>query len=112
MKGKRKSIRRSVSPEEFFKLVALNSGASDLKNVKDIFYGMIRTISRELRNKGIVDLPDWGRFEVKIYKERRILDVNLKELLVVPETPMVKFYPCKAVKKYFYSLGGERKIGL
>lgn len=101
---------KSIPPEEFFRKVALNSGISDLSIVKDVFYGLIRTISRELRDRHTVKLPDWGEFVLKIYKSRRALDVSDGTIRVLPPKPMVKFVPDYKVKKYFYSIGDDSTV--
>lgn len=101
---------KSITPDEFFKQVAINSGVSDLDTVRSIFYGMVRTMSRELRDKHIVKLPDWGEFVLKIYKSRRARDVSDGAIRILPPKPMVKFVPDHKVKKYFYALGGDSTV--
>ena len=96
---------KSIKLDEFFKLVAVNAGASDIQNVKDIYYGMIRTMSRELKKNQMVELPDWGKFVLKTYKARKIKDVNLGISRELPPTLMVKFVPDYKVKKYFSNFG-------
>lgn len=98
---------KSVKPEEFFRLVSVNSGVSDLQTVKDIYYGLIRTMSKELRGKQVVALPDWGEFVLKIYPARKYMDVNDRKVKMIQAKPVVKFSPHINVKKYFYSLGEE-----
>ena len=95
---------KSVPPDEFFRLVALNSGISDLRTVKDIYYGMIKTISREIKGKGVVNIPDWGKFYLTVYKERNFLDVSTGKMAKLPPRPSVKFTPDIKVKKYFQAL--------
>ena len=96
---------KSIGAEEFFKLVSVNSGVPDVQTIKDIYYGMIRTMSREIRDKQIVKLPDWGDFSLKIHKARKMVSVNNGKMTVIPAKPTVKFIPDYKVKKYFYSLG-------
>lgn len=98
---------KSVKPEEFFRLLAVNSGISDLDVVKRVFYGMIKTMSRELKEKQSVKLPDWGEFSLKVHKSRKMIDINEKTLITIPAKPTVKFTPDYKVKKYFYELGQE-----
>lgn len=98
---------KSIGPEEFYKMIAVNSGISDLQVVKDIFYGMIKTISRELKSKQVINLPDWGEFSLTIHKSRKMMDVNNKTIITIPAKPTVKFTPDYKMKKYFYALGQE-----
>ena len=96
---------KSIKSAEFFRLVAVNSGISDLDVVKRVFYGMIKTISRELKEKHSVKMPDWGEFSLKVHKGRQMVDINDKTLIEIPAKTTVKFSPDYKVKKYFYSLG-------
>lgn len=96
---------KSIKSEEFFKLVAVNSGMVDMETTKRIYYGIIKTISRELKNVQIVKLPDWGEFVLKVQRPRRIKDLNNGTDIQLPAKPMVKFSPDEKVKHYFYTLG-------
>lgn len=100
-------MRKSIKSEEFFKLVAVRAGVSDLDTIKRVFYGMIKVISSELRNKHTVKMPDWGEFNLLIYKSRNTLNVGTGRIEPLPPKPMVKFVPDLKVKKYFYSLMGS-----
>lgn len=101
---------KSIGPEEFYKLIAVNSGITDLQTVKDVFYGMIKTISRELKNKQVVKLPDWGEFKLIIHKSRKMMDVNNRTIITIPAKPSIKFVPDYKVKAYFYALGQESTL--
>jgi len=98
---------KSISSEEFFKKIAINAGIRDLDTVKDFYYGMVRTISRELKDKQIINLPDWGEFNLRVMKSRRTTDVNTKNIINLPAKTLVKFSPDYKVKKYFYSFGEQ-----
>jgi nucleoid DNA-binding protein len=100
-------MAKSIGPEEFFKQISIHSGGVDIDTVRDVYYGMIRTISRELRDKHVIKLPDWGEYLLKIYKERISRDVNDGILRMIPAKPAVRFSPNRNVKKYFYSLGDK-----
>lgn len=96
---------KSISSEEFFKKVSVHSGGADLDTVNRVYYGMIRTISRELKDRHVVNLPDWGKFRLKIHKARLHKAINDGVLKKIPAKPVVKFAPDKKVKQYFYTLG-------
>lgn len=97
---------KSIKPEEFLKLVSANSGI-DLDTSKKVYYGMLRTITRELKKSRIITLPDLGEFYIKMFKERVIVDYQSKQRKTVPVTPVVKFKPDYKVKAYFHDLGVE-----
>ena len=94
-----------IQKDEFFRLIAINSGVGDLDTVRDVFYGMVKTISKELRSKNRVKLPDWGEFYIKVQKPKKTWDVERKIMKTISERPMVKFNPDYKVKAYFYGLG-------
>lgn len=99
----------SIKSDEFFKNIARDAEIADLKLVRDVYYGMIRTISRELRGKHTVKLPDWGEFVLRIHKSRNFISVN-GEPGRLPAKPTLKFVPDHKVKKYFYALGNESTV--
>jgi nucleoid DNA-binding protein len=97
-------IKKGVEPQEFFKLVAINSGVNDISAVRDIYYGIIRTVSRELKDKQRIKLPDWGDFYLILQKSKETFVVhgeNPRTRVVLPPMFLVKFKPDHKVKKYF-----------
>jgi nucleoid DNA-binding protein len=101
---------QSIEQDEFFKKVALDSGLSDVEIVRNVFYGMIRTISRELRTRQIIKLPNWGTFLLRIYKSRKIFNVNDKSHISIPAKPVLKFVADTKVKRYFIELGSDGTV--
>ena len=93
----------SISSEEFFKLLASNAGV-DLDTAKRTYYGMVRTITRQLRGGRRIKLPDFCEISIRIYKEREIIDINTKKRKKVEPTPTIKFDADYKVKKYFRDL--------
>lgn len=102
--------RRNLVDDDFFRSVALNAGVSDLEVVRDVIYGMIRTLSRELKEKQTVMIPDWGAFSLKVHKERRGLNVRINKVCWMPKRFVVKFVPIRKVKQYFYAFGRDHGI--
>lgn len=101
---------KSIKPDEFFKLVSLNSGVSDLETIRNVYYGLVRTISRELKQKQIIKLPDLGEFVLKIHKSRRSVSVNTGQLEILPPKPTIKFKTDTGLKKYFRYLFDEGTV--
>ena len=95
---------KSIGEEEFFREVAMAAGISDLSTVKQIYYGMIRTLGRQLKSKHLVRMPDWGDFSIMIAKSRKFKSVR-GEVGVLPPLPTVKWKACENVKKHFHELG-------
>jgi nucleoid DNA-binding protein len=98
---------KSIDSEQFFKLISTHSGVPDLQTVRDIYYGMVRTMSRELRDRQVIRLPDWGEFNLKIHKGRKMININTGQMTQISAKPTVKFSPDYKVKKYYYALGQE-----
>ena len=96
---------KSIKSEEFFKSIAVNSGVTDLDTVRRIYFGMVKTISRELKNRQEINLPDWGKFYLKVQQQKRVKNINNGMYIILPPTPLVKFTPDYKVKEYFYEWG-------
>lgn len=105
------NIMKKIKPEEFFKKVCVASGVSDLQTVKNIYYGLVKTVSRELRTVQFVEMPDWGKFHLHIYKSRRTTNVNNGQIIVIPPKLVVKYIADWKVKKYFASVGVKEGLG-
>ena len=99
-----------LSLKQVLNLLSVNSGLSDLDVTKRFYYGMIRTITKELRNNRSIYLPDFGKFELRIHKGRRHINVSSGKVEFVPAKPTMKFYPCQPLKEYFYALGNESTV--
>lgn len=95
---------KGIKPNEFFKQVSINSGIPDLDLVKRLYYGMVRTITRELRGKQTIKLPDLGEFYIKIHKARKFYDVTSNSMSMIEAKPTIKFDADYKLKEYFYSL--------
>lgn len=95
---------KSIEPDEFFKQIAINSGITDLQLVRNFYYGMVKTISKQLTARQAIKLPDWGEFKLKIHKSRKFMSVNGTPG-ILPPIPTVKFSPDYKVKKFFQELG-------
>jgi nucleoid DNA-binding protein len=95
---------KPLSQEQFFKMVAVNAGSTDVDTVKQVYYGMIKTISRELKEKKRVKLPDWGEFYIQLYKERNFKPINADKVVKLGPRPAVKFDPDYKVKDYFKTI--------
>ena len=95
---------KSLTPDEFFKEVSINSRISDLRIIRDIYYGVVRTITRELKGRHKIQLPDLGEFNLKIHKARKFVSVRGKAGFL-PAKPTIKFVANRNVKQYFYTLG-------
>ena len=53
----------------FYNLLAAESGINDLSAVKRVYHGLNRLILKKLRSNGKIKLPEIGTIQVKPYKE-------------------------------------------
>lgn len=89
---------------EFFKEISQLANFCDEKLVENVYYGMIRVISRQLRAGKRVKMPDWGEFYVHNTAPRMALDVNNGAMRSLGMKKCVKFEPDYKVKAYFKGL--------
>jgi hypothetical protein len=100
---------KSINTEEFFKLIATESGL-DPGTVSRVYFSMIKIICRELRGKQIVKLPDWGEYCLKVLASHRkfiLSGFGEGSFKVIPPLTLLKFKPDYKVKKYFRDFGKE-----
>lgn len=98
---------KSIKPEEFFKEVSMAAGISDLDVVKRVYYGMVKVMSRQLKARQVVRLPEWGEFKLKIHKSRRFKSID-GVMGILPPKPTVKWIPYDGVRQYFHEFGEEK----
>lgn len=96
---------QSIKTKDFFTQIALNARVTDMDLVRDVYYGMIKTMARELRDRQAIILPNWGKFYITLHKSHNARCINKGTVFVVPPRPTVKFAPTESLKKHFYTLG-------
>lgn len=97
---------KSIRTEEFFKKISINSGGVDLDTVRRVYFGMITTISRELKGPNQnVKLINWGRFYLKTSKHPPTLKHYSGRTIKLGSTTVVKFKRDYKVKAYFKDIG-------
>jgi nucleoid DNA-binding protein len=89
-----------LSKEEFFDEVSKVSNYCDQALVREVYYGMVKIMGRQLREKGKVRMPDWGDFELRYHAPRRFRSVN-GEIGMLGMKKLLKFDADYKVKAYF-----------
>ncbi len=84
----------------FFDKVSAKGNYLDPSVVTDVYYALIRLILEELRTKGSIEMPEFGKFRVHEHKARRSTNVNTGEVIMLDAINIVKFEPCKKLKYY------------
>jgi nucleoid DNA-binding protein len=94
-------IIKNMKNNDFFDEVSQLCNYCDKELVKSVYYAMIKVISRGLRGKGTVKMPDWGEFYLHNYAPRQISEVNTGKIRSLGIKKVVKFNPDYKVKAYF-----------
>lgn len=96
-----------TSEERFFRLLSEQNNYVDPKTVQDFYMGLVRLITKELREVGFVRLPHLGDFGMLKAKDR--MNLSGKYRIMIIGKYLLKFYPKDAWKSYFDAL--EKKGG-
>lgn len=97
-----------IDEEKFFSLLSAENNYIDLKNTKTFYMGLVRVMTKELKEKGIVRLPHIGDFALVKQKDR--YGLKGKTMGMITGVYVVKFYIKRAWRDYFKKL--EEKSGL
>lgn len=90
-----------MNKKEFFSEISQSSNFCDERLVENVYYGMIKVISRGLRLKKRVKMPDWGEFYLHEAAPRQAMDVRSGQMRSLGMKKYVKFEPDYKVKAYF-----------
>jgi nucleoid DNA-binding protein len=93
--------KNKLKRNEFFEEIVLLADFCDRKLVENVYYALIKVISRQLRAGRRVKLPDWGRFHLHDMAPKQCLDVNSGKVRNMSMKKCVKFEPDYKVKAYF-----------
>ena len=86
-----------ANPEKFYKSISGRCGFMDVKSVSEFYFGMVRHILAELKTKGTVHLPSFGKFVIVKYKGK---ECALNGGGYVEPTKNVRFAPSAKFKNY------------
>jgi nucleoid DNA-binding protein len=96
--------KKELNREEFFSEISQLANFCDVELVRNVYYGMIKVMSRQLKAGKRIKLPDWGRFYLHNAVPRRIVDYRSKQIISLGMKKYVKFEPDDKVKVYFRGL--------
>lgn len=97
--------------KRFYDLLSVKCNYIDQENVKMFYLGLVRLVSEELRENGMVRLPHIGDFAIAMNNRRggKVL-AGRKPNSRMPmwqvrkgPTRVLKFYPNDAWRKYFFA---------
>jgi hypothetical protein len=91
-----------LDEDRFFRLLSEENNYVDPKTVKDFYMGLVRLLSKELKERGVVRLPHLG--DMALVKQKDKLGWAGKFQAMVLGKYMLKFYPQDSWRKYFTKL--------
>lgn len=93
-----------VDTEEFFQLISAKANYMDVGIVKDVYFSMVKAMIQELRQRGMVRLPELGDFFMSFLGGYEAVNVNSGEKKELPLRRVVKFRTGRRLKEYLKSL--------
>lgn len=93
-----------MTKKEFFAEISKICNYMDESQVEAVYFAMLRTITRELREKKSIVLPRLGEFFLRLSKSRRSYDINNKTFFNSGPKMSMKFTPNRELRKYFHQI--------
>jgi len=93
-------METNAKKKRFFSMVSRNCNFRDEQNIRDVYYGMVKTIVQECKKDGKILLPGLGEIELKVRPRKTIMNVNTGEMGASQEYKVFKFTACNTLKKY------------
>lgn len=100
---KRRELRKQglLNEDDFFIKLQANCNFVDEETVRRFYMGMVKTITKELRDNGVVRLPHLGDFALVPQKPKTLLAGKTRQFR---SAIVLKFYPKVAWRQYFSSI--------
>ena len=93
-----------MNKKELIKEAAGKAGLS-FKSEQEAIDAFLGVISDALKKEDDVVIPDFGRFTVQKFAERRIRHPKTGEAMVIPSTKRVRFKPYGNITEYAMKYG-------
>jgi nucleoid DNA-binding protein len=87
------------TPIDFWNDVAVEANGLSVKLVKDVYYGILRVLLRELKVKEKLKLDDLGTFVIHIQKGKKMNHFTGR-VINFDDTAIIKFVPDIKLKRY------------
>lgn len=92
----------ALKEDVFYQALSVQCNYIDKKAAKEFYMGLVRTITKELRDKGVVRLPHLGDVALVKLPPHRALAGKVR--IMMDGVYSIKFYPNYVWKKYFANL--------
>ena len=101
----------AINPDAFFQLLSEQCNYISKKHAEDFYMGLVRTVTQELRKKGVCQLPHMGYFAL-VKRAPKALGVKGTGIAgairgMVSERYALVFYPNYTWRDYFAKLGQQ-----
>jgi len=88
-----------LDEKRFFMLLSQHCNYVAPEAIKDFYMGLVRYITKEIRENGMVRLPHLGDFALT--KQKSKIGWAGKYQTILPSKYVLKFYPSVSWRKYF-----------
>jgi nucleoid DNA-binding protein len=113
MRGKRTLPRKpQLTKDElnrfFSNLASESSCSSDVSFAKRVYYGLIRVIMKDVRERGYINLPDFGMFYLIEHQGLRLNKSRWSgEKIDLGSQRMLKWKNCTKLKEYMKHMNAK-----
>ena len=97
-----------LNEDRFFRLLSEHNNYVEPKMVKDFYMGLVRHITKELKDNGVVRLPHLG--DMALVKQKDHIGWAGQFQKIITGKYLLRFYPKETWRDYFTQL--EKKTGL
>ena len=99
------ATKPKTDKEDLWASIALYAGI-DPETAKRAYYGLVKTIGKNLRAKEKAVLPDLGHFYLHHRMPHRVMSYQTKQIMMTDLTTQVKFAPNYKLKAHFHDFRG------
>jgi nucleoid DNA-binding protein len=90
-----------MKPTDFYRALSRENNYLPETLMKQFYDSLIRVIRKELHDNDSITLPNFGKIWLSDYKARRVMDVNIKQTIMVGPRKVIRFKPVDVLSKYF-----------
>lgn len=99
-----------MGEKEFLKLYMKERGLKNLDEAKEKIDTFWKTVKGALERGEKVKFKDWGNFDMKDIRPRRIVELKTKRDMIIPGSRKIKFSSGKGLIKSIHNEIEEGKI--
>jgi len=93
-----------MKADDMFEEIANRCSYIESDLVRTVYYELVRLMGKQLKDKGMVRMPEWGDFHLIYHKERDMKHVRSGDTIHIPAKKTVKYVPNYKLKNHFNRL--------